>query len=300
MKEEFHSGFAAIMGRPNVGKSTLLNRMVGEKIAIVSDKPQTTRDRIMGIATGDGWQIVFLDTPGLHRPRNKLGEYMVKSAYNALDGVDIILAMVAADAMGEGDRAVARELAGQNPFKILLINKMDAIRRPELLTIIDEFKDMGYDHILPVSALSGEGLDELTRLLRDNLPEGPRYFPEDMITDQPERTIVGEIIREKALRLLREEIPHGIGVEILDMARLREDMTEIHANIVVERDSHKNIVIGKHAAMLKKLGTNARQDIERFLGTRANLQLWVRVKPNWRNSVREMREFGYDNRRDDG
>lgn len=290
---KFHSGFITIVGRPNVGKSTLMNAMVGEKIAIVSSRPQTTRNRIMGVMTRPDWQIVFLDTPGIHTPRTKLGESMMQSVKDAMDGMDDVLVLVDATQVGEHDRAIVRDMAGKKVPKVLAINKIDLLPPEKLLGLIASFADLGYDAIIPISAKTGDGLDDLTKQLATHLPEGPKYFPDDMMTDQPERLICAELIREKALQHLRDEVPHGIGVEMMGMEKMNDNFMEINATIYCERDAHKGIIIGKHGAMLKKIGELARQDIERFMGTKVYLQTWVKVKENWRDSAALLRNFGF-------
>ena len=293
-KKAFHSGFAAIVGRPNVGKSTLMNAMVGEKVAIVSNRPQTTRNRIMGVATGEGWQTVFLDTPGLHKPRTKLGEYMVRSVQDAMDGIDVLLVMVDVGDVGPQDRAIAAEMAQRKVRKLLVLNKTDTVDDARLLAMIQSFAEAGYDEIVPVSARTGKGMDELKRLIIAGLPEGPKYFPDDMMTDQPERVVCAEIIREKALLHLRDEVPHGIGVEMMAINKISETLTEIHATIYCERASHKGIIIGKQGAMLRTIGQEARRDIENLLGTKINLQLWVKIREDWRNRMDDLRTLGYE------
>ncbi|MDR3051922.1 MAG: GTPase Era [Oscillospiraceae bacterium] len=293
-KAVFRSGFAAIIGRPNVGKSSLMNAMVGEKVAIVSDRPQTTRNRIMGVADGGDWQLVFLDTPGLHKARTRLGEYMVKAARDALDGIDILLVLADVTHIGEQDRELVAEMAARSVTKVLVLNKIDVVGEERLLSVIQSFAQTGYDHIVPISALTGRGLDELQRVLVAALPQGPRYFPPDMVTDQPERLVCAEIIREKALHRLREEVPHGIGVEMLAMTRLSENLMEIHATIYCDRASHKGIIIGKHGAMLGAIGTAARADIENLLGMHVALKLWVKVREDWRNRQDDLRTLGYE------
>lgn len=291
----FHSGFVAIVGRPNVGKSTLMNAMIGEKIAIVSNRPQTTRNRIMGVSTDESSQIVFLDTPGLHTPHSRLGEYMVKAARDALSGIDALMVMVDATAVGRQDRAVAEEMSGRKVKKALVLNKIDLMPREGLLALMESFAGAGYDDIVPVSARTGDGLARLRALLVSYLPEGPQYFPPDAVTDQPERLICAELIREKALMHLRDEVPHGIGVEMLAMKR-HGDLMEIHATIYCERAAHKGIIIGKQGAMLRRIGQEARQDIEGLLGTRVNLQLWVKVRQDWRNRPEDLRTLGYEDK----
>ena len=293
-KKAFHSGFAAIVGRPNVGKSTLMNAMVGEKVAIVSNRPQTTRNRIMGVATGEGWQIVFLDTPGLHKPRTKLGEYMVRSAQDAMDGIDVLLVMVDVGDIGPQDRAIVSEMAARKVRKLLVLNKTDTVDDARLLAAIQSFAEAGYDEIIPVSARTGKGMEELRRLIIAGLPEGPKYFPDDMMTDQPERVVCAEIIREKALLHLREEVPHGIGVEMMAIKKISDTLTEIHATIYCERASHKGIIIGKQGVMLRTIGQEARRDIENLLDTKVNLQLWVKIREDWRNRMDDLRTLGYE------
>ncbi len=286
---KFLSGFAAIVGRPNVGKSTMMNAMVGEKVAIVSNRPQTTRNRIMGVATDKDWQIVFLDTPGLHKPRTRLGEYMVKSVQDAMDGIDVLLVLVDANEIGPQDRAIVEEMSARKVKKILVLNKTDIVEEARLMAAIQSFAEAGYDAIVPIS-----GVDELKKLIVSYLPEGPKYFPDDMMTDQPERQICAEIIREKALLHLREEVPHGIGVEMMAINKLSDNLTEIHATIYCERASHKGIIIGKQGAMLRTIGAEARRDIENLLGTKVNLQLWVKVREDWRNRMDDLRTLGYE------
>lgn len=293
-KKAFHSGFVAIMGRPNVGKSSIMNRFVGEKVAIVSNRPQTTRNKIMGVVSRPDWQIVFVDTPGLHKPRTKLGKYMMKSAEEAKEGVDAVLAVVDAQLIGPGDRAVLNDLAGMKCPKILAVNKIDLTTPEKLMPQLQRLNDLGFDQIVPVSARTGQNMDELLQVLREAMPEGPRYFPEDMITDQPERVVCAEIIREKALINLREEIPHGVGVEMLSIKKLSDNLTEIHANLYCERAAHKSIIIGKQGSMLQKIGSQARVDIERLLGGKVMLKLWVKVREDWRNRADDLRTLGYD------
>lgn len=290
----FRSGFVAIIGRPNVGKSTLMNALVGEKVAIVSNKPQTTRNRIMGVATGDDWQMVFLDTPGLHTPRTKLGEYMVRSINDALDGVDALIVMVDAGAVGKQDREIIERMGKYEVPKILAVNKIDSIKREALASLLDTMHELPYDAVIPISAYNGDNMTQLKEVLISYLPEGPKYFPSDMITDQPERLLCAEIIREKALRNLREEIPHGIGVEMQAITKISDTLTEIHATIYCERDSHKRIIIGKQGSMLQKIGTEARYDIERLLGTHIALKLWVKIREDWRNRKDDLRTLGYE------
>ncbi len=291
---KFRSGFVAILGRPNVGKSSIMNRFVGEKVAIVSNKPQTTRNKMLGVVTHDDWQIVFVDTPGLHKPRTKLGEYMMKKADEAREGVDAVLCVVDAQYIGPGDLAVMQDVSHMSCPKILAVNKSDLVPAEKLMPELAKLNDLGFDHIVTVSAIKGDNMDDLLRLLAEQMPEGPKYFPDDMITDQPERLMCGEIIREKALLNLREEIPHGIGVEMMAINRLSDSLTEIHANIYCERASHKAIIIGRQGAMLRTIGSQAREDIEKLMGTRVLLKLWVKVREDWRNRESDLRATGYE------
>ena len=292
----YHSGFITIVGRPNVGKSTLMNALVGEKVAIVSNRPQTTRNRIMGVMTRQDCQIVFLDTPGIHHPRTRLGEYMMQSVRDAMDGMDGMLVLVDATQVGEQDRRIVTEMGEKKVPKMLALNKIDLMPKEKLLALMATFADCGYDAIIPISARDGDGLEELARALIASLPEGPQYFPEDMMTDQPERQICAEMIREKALLHLRDEVPHGIGVEMMAMNKENDDFMEIHATIYCERDAHKGIIIGKHGAMLQLIGSEARKDIEQLLGMHVNLKLWVKVRPDWRNRMDDLRTLGYENK----
>ncbi len=299
MADKFYSGFVSLVGRPNVGKSTLMNRLIGEKIAIISNKPQTTRNRVQSILTKDDFQIVFIDTPGIHRPRHKLGEYMVKSAETTLNEVDAVLMLIEPmDKILETDRLIIEKFAKVKSPVILVINKIDTVERERVFKVIDEYRKL-YDfaEIVPISAFEGTNTDELLSVIRKYLPEGPQYFPSDMVTDQPERQIASEIIREKALRLLEDEIPHGIAVEITEMKKRKEgNLVDVRATIFCEKDSHKGIIIGKHGDMLKKIGTKARGDIERLLGSPIYLELWVKVKKDWRDSDFLLKNFGYDSK----
>ena len=292
-QQSFRSGFIAIIGRPNVGKSTLLNGLLGEKLAIVSNKPQTTRNRIMGVITGADYQAVFLDTPGIHTPRNRLGEYMMQTVHEALQGIDALALVIDATRAQETDRKLAGEMSGQAIYKILVLNKIDLLPKQKLLSMIQSFSDSGYDEIVPVSALTGDGIKELKDVLVKALPGGPRYFPDDALTDQPERFICAEIIREKALHLLKDEVPHGIGIEVLQVEKVSDRLTEINATIYCERPSHKGIIIGKSGGMLRQIGTEARQDIEALLNTHVHLKLWIKVRPDWRNRPGDLRTLGY-------
>ena len=294
--KKYKSGIIAIVGRPNVGKSTLINALVGEKVAIVSNRPQTTRNRLMGIVCGEDYQMVFVDTPGIHKPRTQLGNYMMQAVHDGMEGIDALLVLVDVTAVGPNDREIAAEMSKKKLPVLLLLNKIDLVPPQELLRIIDIFKEMGFAAILPISAKKGDGLDTLKEELIARLPFGPKYFPDDMLTDQPERVLCAELIREKALLHLRDEVPHGIGVEILRMEKKSDKLMEIHADIYCERDSHKAIIIGKHGTMLSLIGKEARIDIESLLGMRVNLQLWIKVRPDWRNSKADLRTLGYDNR----
>lgn len=291
----FRSGFITVVGKPNVGKSTLVNRLVGEKVAIVSPKPQTTRNSIIGVVTNqqERWQMVFVDTPGIHTPRTRLGDSMEKSIYDALQGMDILIIMLDATNVGKPDRAIVDTMKNRKQPKFLLINKVDLVHPQQLLPMIASFADDGFDSIIPISARTGEGLDALKTVIISHLPLGPMYYPDDMWTDQTERQICAELIREKALLNLREEIPHGVGVEVLAIENAREGLADIHANIYCERDNHKPIIIGKGGAMLSRIGSQARSEIELLLGTQVNLQLWVKVRPGWRDNLNDLRTLGY-------
>lgn len=294
MTDNFKSGFATLIGRPNVGKSTLMNYLIGQKIAITSNKPQTTRNRIQTVLTTEEGQIIFVDTPGIHKAKNKLGEYMVNIAERTLNEVDVVLWLVEPTTfIGAGERHIADQLQKVKTPVILVINKVDMVKKEEVLPAIAAYKDL-YDfaEIVPVSARSGENTDELLKVIMKYLPYGPQFYDEDTITDQPERQIVAELIREKALHCLSEEIPHGIAVTIESMKRNKKVM-HIDATIICERDSHKGIIIGKQGNMLKKIGSTARYEIEKMLGCQVNLKLWVKVKKDWRDSEYLMKNFGY-------
>ena len=292
--ENFRSGFVTITGLPNVGKSSLMNAMIGEKIAIVSNRPQTTRSRIMGVVTHANDQIVFLDTPGVHRPRTKLGEYMMQSVSNAMDGMDCILMLADVSHITEKDLQLAADLGAYKVPKILALNKIDLVRPEAVLEATAKFSELSFSEIVPVSARKQTGMDELAACIRKYLPAGPKYFPDDMITDQPERVICAEIIREKALRHLRDEVPHGIGVEMMGIEKVSDTLTEINATIYCEREAHKGIIIGKHGTMLQTIGTEARMDIEKLLDTHVNLKLWVKIRPDWRNNPADLKNLGYE------
>lgn len=293
---KYLSGFVTIIGSPNVGKSTLMNRFVGQKVSIVSQRAQTTRNRIMGVVSRKGYQMVFLDTPGVTLPKNKLGEYMVKVAYDSLNEVEAILFMVdAVNGIREKDEAIIEKLRTARAPVIAAINKADAATLDNIETARERLEKEGFiKEIIKISAADGRGMDKLEASLKACLVEGPQYFPEDMVTDQPERVICGEIIREKALTLLKEEVPHGIGVGVDKMALRDDGMYDIWATIYCEREGHKGIIIGRQGSMLKRIGSEARKDMEWLLGTRVNLQLWVKVKNDWRNSTSVMKELGYE------
>lgn len=294
MKKDYKSGFVTLIGRPNVGKSTLMNYLIGQKIAITSNKPQTTRNRIQTVLTTQEGQIVFVDTPGIHKAKNKLGEYMVNVAERTLNEVDVVLWLVEPTTfIGAGEKHIAEQLGKVKTPVVLVINKVDMVKREEVLSFIDAYRKI-YDfaEIVPVSARSGENTDELIKVILKYLPYGPQFYDEDTITDQPERQIVAELIREKALHCLNDEIPHGIAVAI-DSMKYRKKIVDIDATIICERDSHKGIIIGKQGAMLKKIGSTARFEIEKMLECKVNLQLWVKVKKDWRDSDFLIKNFGY-------
>lgn len=291
------SGFVTLIGRPNVGKSTLMNHLIGQKIAITSDKPQTTRNRIQTVYTDERGQIIFLDTPGIHKAKNKLGEYMVDVVEHTLKEVDVILWLVEPTTfIGAGERHIAEQLSNVKTPVILVINKIDTLKKQEeILTFIDAYKDVcKFAEIVPLSALKEKNTDLLLELLFKYLPCGPMFYDEDTVTDQPMRQIAAELIREKALRLLDDEIPHGIAVTIEKMRERKNGIMDIEASIVCERESHKGIIIGKGGSMLKCIGTNARREIENMLEMQVNLQLWVKVRKEWRDSELYMKNYGYD------
>ncbi len=294
---KFYSGFVSIIGSPNVGKSTLLNRIVGQKVSIVSQRAQTTRNRVMGVYTKKDHQVVFLDTPGVTVPKNKLGEYMLKIAYESLNEVEAVLFMTDAhNGLREKDEALLEKLKTAKAPVIAVINKIDGATLDQVETIRERLeKEENIEHIIKISAMDGTNVEKLMDIIKTYLVEGPQYFPDDMVTDQPERVICSELIREKALVLLREEIPHGMGVGIDKMSLRQEgNLYDVWATIYCERDSHKGIIIGKKGSMLKKIGMESRKDMEWLLGTRVNLQLYVKVKNDWRNSIAIMRELGYE------
>ena len=297
MKENFKSGFVAIIGRPNVGKSTLMNHLIGQKIAITSKKPQTTRNKIQTVYTCEDGQIIFLDTPGIHKAKNKLGEYMVNVAEQTLKDVDVILWLVEPTTyIGAGEKHIAEQLQKTSLPVILVINKVDTVKKEDILQVIDNYRKL-YDfaEIIPASALRGQNTKDIVNSLFKYMPYGPMFYDEDTVTDQPQRQIVAEIIREKALHALDEEIPHGIAVTIEKMReRKGQHIVDIEATIICERDSHKGIIIGKQGSMLEKIGSNARFEIEKMLEERVNLKIWVKVKKDWRDSDTLMKNFGYN------
>lgn len=295
MAEQFKSGFATLIGRPNVGKSTLMNRLIGQKIAITSNKPQTTRNRIQTVYTSEEGQIVFVDTPGIHKAKNRLGDYMVNMAESTIHDVDVVLWLVEpSNFIGAGEKHIIEKLKKSKVPTILVINKIDTVKREALLGFIDTYrKEMDFEEIVPVSALKGDNTQELISCIMKYLPYGPAFYDEDTITDQPQRQIVAELIREKALRCLDEEIPHGIAV-VIEKMKFGKKVVDIEATIICERESHKGIIIGKQGAMLKRIGTGARRDIEDMLECQVNLQLWVKVKKDWRDSDFLLKNFGYN------
>lgn len=292
----FKSGFITVIGRPNVGKSTLLNRIIGEKISIISDKPQTTRNKIQLVYTEEEAQIVFLDTPGIQMPKNKLGEYMLKISRSTLEEVDVVTFMVD-DSMkiGSMDSMIIEDIKKISTPIVLLINKIDQLNQGEILELIDKYNNMNlFKEIIPISAMDGTNVDRYIEVLKNMIPKGPQYFPDDMITDQPERFIIAEMIREKALINLEEEIPHGIYVSVEQVKqRKNKEIIDVVANVYCEKESHKGMVIGKGGLMLKEIGQTARVDIESLLGSKINLQLWVKVEKNWREKENKVKYFGY-------
>lgn len=293
--EGYRSGFVALVGRPNVGKSTLLNKLVGQKVAIMSDKPQTTRHKIHSVLTRNEAQIVFLDTPGIHKPKHKLGEHMVDVALSTLKEVDVVLLLVEATSPpGTGDKYIVKQLEEIKTPIFLMINKIDLIKKEEVLSIITAYKDLlNFAEIIPVSAIEGDNVDRLIQTIIRYLPEGPQYYPVDMITDRPERFIMAEIIREKVLHLTSEEIPHSVAVVIEQIQERNNGMVAVNAVIYTERDSQKAILIGKGGNMLKEVGRRAREEIENLLGSKVYLEVWVKVKKDWRNKMADLRNLGY-------
>lgn len=296
--ENYKSGFISIIGRPNVGKSTFLNRVIGQKIAIMSDKPQTTRNKVQGVLTLENSQLIFIDTPGIHIPKHKLGDFMLKVAKNTLREVDVIIFMVnAVEPRGKIDEYIMEMLENNETPVFLVINKIDQVHPEKLVDIIESYtKKYNFAEVLPISALQGNNVEKLLETIQSYLPQGPQYYPADQVTDHPERFIISELIREKVLHLTREEIPHSIAV-VIDKIKKEEDtekeMIRVSATIIVERDSQKGIVIGKKGALLKEVGTRARKDIEMLLGTNVYLELWVKVQKDWRNKSAHLKDYGF-------
>lgn len=295
MTKPFKSGFVAIVGRPNVGKSTFMNYVLGQKIAIMSDKAQTTRNKIQGVYTKDDAQIVFLDTPGIHKPKHELGEFMVKSAYSALKEVDAVLFMVnVSEKRGPGDDFIIEKLKGIKTPIFLVLNKIDLVTPEVLLERVESYKDaLDFAGVFPISVLQGNNVNELMEGLINALPEGPQYYPADQITDHPEYFVVSELIREKILQLTQEEIPHSVAVTVDKMQKDEFDKVRVYANIIVERKSQKGIIIGKGGRLLKEIGTRARRDIQQLLGNKVYLELWVKVEKDWRKRKSNLQEYGY-------
>lgn len=292
----YKSGFVTVIGRPNVGKSTLLNQVIGEKISIISDKPQTTRNKIQMVYTEENSQIVFLDTPGIQMPKNNLGEYMLKVSRSTLEEVDVVTFMVdESEKPGKLDSYIIDQLKEISTPIVLIINKIDKLTKDELDNLIKRYREMEmFEDIVPISALNNDNINKLIEVLKEMIPEGPQYFPEDMITDQPEKFIISELIREKALENLEEEIPHGIMVEIEKISQREDkDLLDVYAIIHCEKKSHKGIIIGKNGRMLKAIGQSSREDIEKLMGSKINLQLWVKITENWREKENKLKYFGY-------
>ncbi len=293
-KVKFHSGYVSLTGRPNVGKSTLLNAILGEKIAIVTPKAQTTRNRIIGIKTLPNAQIIFIDTPGIHKPRHILGKIMVREAWESIKGVDLILLMVKPKEPESEDRLIIENIKGFNKIVFLVINKIDTIKKPKLLPVIDSYSKLyAFKEIYPISALRGDGIEDLLKGIINNLPIGPKYYPDDILTDQMERFMISEIIREKIIEKTGDEIPHSVAVEITDWNEKENGIIFIRSNIYVEREGQKGIIIGKEGLRLKEIGTRARSEIESLLGTKVFLELWVKVKRDWRSNERILRDLGF-------
>ena len=295
----YKSGFVSIIGRPNVGKSSLMNYILQQKIAISSDKPQTTRQKILGLYTDEEMQIVFTDTPGIHKPKHKLGEYMMGEAKSALEEVDMILYLIdGTSSFGGGEQFIIDQIRDRNCPVFLLINKIDMMTADALLPVIDLYKDkMDFAEIIPISAVKGNNVEHLLEVVKSYLPEGPQYYPEDMVTDQPERAIIAELIREKVLYLTRDEVPHSVAVEVTDVKERDNGSFYVGANIYVERDSQKGIIIGKKGQMLKDIGMKARPDIEELLGGKVFVELWVKVRSDWRDNEISLRNFGFEQRK---
>ncbi|MCR8968707.1 GTPase Era [Facklamia sp. 7083-14-GEN3] len=295
MNKNFKSGFVAILGRPNVGKSTLLNQIIGQKIAIMSDKAQTTRNKIQGVYTREDAQIIFIDTPGIHKPKHALGDFMMKTAYSSLSGVDAVIMVVnATEKLGPGDLFIIERLKDIKQPVFLVINKVDLIEKDLLFDIISKYQEVyDFDQIIPLSALTGDNVEALLEQLTHTLPEGPQYYPADQVMDHPEYFLVAELIREKILMLTREEIPHSVAVQVQSMQKNADDKVEVLATIIVERKSQKGIIIGAQGSMIKKIGHLARRDIEKLLATKVYLDLWVKVQKDWRDRQSNLNELGY-------
>lgn len=294
-KTKFKSGFVSIIGRPNVGKSTFINRVIGQKIAIMSDKPQTTRNKIQGVYTTENSQIIFIDTPGIHKPKHKLGDFMMKVAQNTLKEVDLILFMInAEEGLGRGDEYIMERLKETDTPVFLVVNKIDRVHPDDLLPLIVQYREkFEFQEIVPISALQGNNIETLLGQIEAYLPEGPQYYPSDQVTDHPERFIISELVREKVLHLTREEIPHSVAVVVDSIEKRENHAVYIAATIVVERNSQKGIIIGKQGRMLKEIGKRARVDIENLLGSKVFLELWVKVQKDWRNRLSQLRDFGF-------
>lgn len=299
MSDTYRSGFVAIVGRPNVGKSTFMNRMIGEKIAIMSSKAQTTRNKIQGIYTDDNAQIVFVDTPGIHKPHNELDEYMDQAALSTFNEVDAILFMISGvDKKGPGDQYIMDQLKNVKKPVYLVVNKIDTIHPDDLLPMIEQYRhELDFKAVYPISALEGNNVPEMLKELELTLPEGPQYYPEDQLTDHPEYFVVGELIREKILELTHEEVPHSVAVVVERMKDRVNGKLQIEANIIVERDGQKRIIIGQKGSIIKEIGIRSRREIEALLGEKVNLKLWVKIQKNWRDNNQYLREFGYNKKR---
>lgn len=292
----FKSGFVTIVGRPNVGKSTLMNHIMGEKLSIVSNKPQTTRNNIQTILTKDNYQIVFVDTPGIHKPKHKLGEYMVNSARDSIKDVDLVLFLTNPDEeIGRGDKFILESLKNCKVPIFLVLNKIDENTQDRVAKSLEMYsKEIDFKEIIPISALKGKNVDTLVDLMVENLPEGPKYYPDDMITDVQERFVISEIVREKALRSLRDEVPHGIAVDIIQMKQKDNGSYQIEVDLICEKESHKGIIIGKNGQTLKRIGEKSRYEIEKFLHNKVNIKIWVKVRKEWRDNQNLLKELGYN------
>lgn len=295
MNSQYKSGFVSIIGRPNVGKSTFLNRTIGQKIAIMSDKPQTTRNKIQGVFTQEDAQIIFIDTPGIHKPKHKLGDFMIKMAENTLKEVDIVLFMInAEEGFGRGDEFIIEKLQTTKRPVFLVVNKIDCIHPDKLMLLIDQYRTLyNFAEVVPISALQGNNIDTLIKVIKTYLPVGPQYYPENQVTDHPERFIMAELVREKVLHLTREEVPHSVAVVIDAIEKREGGAVYVNASIIVERTSQKGIIIGKQGSMLKEIGKRARIDIEMLLGSKVYLELWVKVQKDWRNKLSQLRDLGF-------